>query len=317
MSFIFITEQGTTLKKESEKLILASDETEILTIPVINTDGIVIFGNVQVTSQTISLLAYKGIPLSFLTMDGNLKAIVEPVPQKNLDLRYLQYLANLDESTSLKISKLFIEGKIEGILHFYKNNRRKNGTTGLRTIRKTYKKISASVAAAGSYESLLGYEGSASKEHFTLYSSLFNNEIIFSIRSKRPPKDPANALLSFGYCLLQNYLTGLISVTGLDKYVGFLHKPDYNRPSLVLDFMEIFRAPIVDRFVLNICNIPYFKNSDFSDSDERGFYLKDESRKKFLKLWGEFLFENRQFIWNRFNHYALQVVKIIRNNNID
>jgi CRISPR-associated protein Cas1 len=101
-------------------------------------------------------------------------------------------------------------------------------------------------------------------------------------RQKHPATDPLNALLSFAYTLVGNELAGLLEGVGLDSYIGSLHQIDYGRRSLALDLVELFRAPLADRFVLTLLNRRQFSDADFEPSDKDGLYLRPDSCKRFL-----------------------------------
>jgi len=103
-------------------------------------------------------------------------------------------------------------------------------------------------------ESLLGVEGDAARIYFGMFGTMLRSDLTFAGRSRRPPRDPVNALLSFGYTLLTTELTGALAAQGLDPFVGVLHDLDYGRPSLALDLLEEFRQPIIDRLVLSVVN---------------------------------------------------------------
>lgn len=110
-------------------------------------------------------------------------------------------------------------------------------------------------------------------------------EFAFTTRSRRPPRDPVNALLSFGYALLCTELTGVVAAQGLDPHVGVLHDLDYGRPSLALDIEEEFRQPIVDRLVLSVINRGILKPEDFDDRGEGGVFMQEDARFRFLECY--------------------------------
>jgi CRISPR-associated protein Cas1 len=110
-------------------------------------------------------------------------------------------------------------------------------------------------------------------------------EIGFDGRNRRPPRDPLNALLSFGYVLAGNEIQALLDGMGFDPYLGFYHQIDYGRPSLALDLLEEFRAPLVDRLCTRLLNLRVFQKEDFAGTPEKGVILKKESLKRFFPLW--------------------------------
>jgi CRISPR-associated endonuclease Cas1 len=150
------------------------------------------------------------------------------------------------------------------------------------------KKIINSLNRAESLESLRGYEGKAANIYFQGLSSLFQGNFSFTKRTMRPPTDPINSLLSFGYTLLFQHLFSLVQLTGLHTHFGNLHTCRENHPALVLDLMEEFRAQIVDSLVVYLVNKNIFSPDNFTNPDEQGaVYLQQDSLKKFLKYWEE------------------------------
>lgn len=127
----------------------------------------------------------------------------------------------------------------------------------------------------------MGVEGGASAAYFRALGQMFLKDLKFEKRTKRPPKDPVNALLSFGYSLITNEIHGLLVGHGFDPFIGFLHGLSYGRPSLALDLVEEFRQPVVDRFTLRLVNRGIIKKEDFT-AREGGIYLTDHARKTFF-----------------------------------
>ena len=123
---------------------------------------------------------------------------------------------------------------------------------------------------------------------------MFRRNLTFGGRNRRPSRDPVNALLSFSYMLFLNKIYSLLEATGFDPYLGFLHKIDYGRPSLALDLLEEFRAPIVDKFVLNLSNRNILKESDFKKKEDGGVYLKPDSLKTFFAHYNKWMNKKRK-----------------------
>lgn len=147
--------------------------------------------------------------------------------------------------------------------------------------------LSAQAAEATSLESLRGVEGTATARYFGVLGRTVPEEIAFSGRNRRPPRDPLNALLSFGYVLVGNELQALLDAMGYDPYLGFYHQVDYGRPSLALDLLEELRAPLVDRFSAKLLNLGVLKEEDFVSSPQGGVYLSREAQKRYFAAWEE------------------------------
>jgi CRISPR-associated protein Cas1 len=312
MNILFITEQGASVKKFSERIVVAKDGIELTDIPVHKTSAVIVFGNVQFSTQVLALLASNKITVSYLYFNGKLKCQSIPPSDKNLDLRFNQYQAVNDEEFSINLIKQLLVDKIDAEIELYRNNRIKNENFTLTEIKHRMDYFKNEIYTANDYNQLLGLEGSSSKQHFEYYSFLFLKDLKFTTRTKRPPKDEVSALLSLGYTLLLPIINSFCCAAGLDVYNGFLHKMEYNRPSLALDVLEIFRAPIVDRFVLTSCNLSVFSKADFLNTELRGYYLKEQEFKKYLTFWNKFLTAPELDFYNQLNYAVTSLTKMIR-----
>jgi CRISPR-associated protein Cas1 len=130
-------------------------------------------------------------------------------------------------------------------------------------------------------------EGGAAAGYFQALTAAVPADLGFDGRNRRPPRDPVNALLSFGYVLVGNELQALLDAMGFDPYLGFYHQIDYGRPSLALDLLEEFRAPVVDRLVAKLFNRKIFQAKDFTVEPEHGARLHREALKRFFPLYEE------------------------------
>lgn len=145
---------------------------------------------------------------------------------------------------------------------------------------------------------LRGYEGSAATIYFQALGSLFSGPFVFEKRTKRPPLDPINSMLSLGYTLLSHNVSAFVQTMGLHTHFGNLHVPRDNHPALVSDLMEEFRAQVVDSLVAYLTNKKIFTPDDFTPPDERGgVYLQPHALKKFLKHWEQKLQSEMTHPW--------------------
>src|SRR5262249_8900564 len=133
--------------------------------------------------------------------------------------------------------------------------------------------------AVGSRESLRGIEGQAASVHFDGLARMFRRSVSFEKRTRRPPTDPVNSLLSFGYTLLYNEAISALAAVGCDPYLGFFHQPSFGRCSLALDIMEEFRPLVADRLAVNLFNLGVISPEDFTRAEDGGVRLNDNARK--------------------------------------
>jgi CRISPR-associated protein Cas1 len=263
MANFYITEQGSRLRKTGERVYLELDEKVLQDIPCRKLDAILIFGNVQVTTQALSELLEQGIELALLTRHGRLKGQLTPPKAKNVKLRFLQYQRAQDESYRLQFSKAIVRAKIASACAMLERARSNYSEPLLGQALEHLKAHDSKVEAAPSTATLLGLEGAASRDYFEAFARMNRSGLVFDGRNRRPPRDPVNALLSFGYTLIANELQSLLDAMGFDPYIGFYHEIDYGRPSLALDLMEEFRHSLVDRFTLHLLNQHIFSENDF------------------------------------------------------
>ena len=182
---------------------------------------------------------------------------------------------------SIITSKLSQQKSI--LQRFYRNHPNPNINNSILFIETILSKLSK----ANSIKQLMGFEGVATRAYFQSFSRLLLGHFEFHGRNRRPPKDPVNAMLSFGYTLLVNELTSLLESSGFDCFLGILHGFRYGRQSLPLDIIEEFRHSIVDRFVLSTINRQQFHLSDFQNTETKGVRFNQQALKKFLRLWEE------------------------------
>lgn len=291
MSILTITQQGAKLHKESQRLQIKSDDELIYEVPIKTLESIIIFGNVQFTEQAISLMSNNGVPLSLLSYDGKYKGQFLPVTTKNIDLRVCQYQNMVNDSHATELVQFFLAQKIINSIYFLKIANKHYTIENHQKILNNYFKYLNIVYEERHYEALLGYEGNISKFHFEVIRQMFKKEMIFTVRTKHPPKDEVNALLSFTYVLLFNLINSMVYASGLDPYIGFLHKPRIARASLALDILELFRANVADKFVIYLCNKEIITKKDFYKTED-SYRLRKEGLQKYLNYWSDLVHQN-------------------------
>jgi len=287
MATLYITEQHSIIRKTSDRLIVEKNKEVLLEVPCLKLDTVLIYGNVQVTTQALAEMLDHGIELAILSLSGQLRGQLTPPKAKNMPLRMRQYETSRSEGFCLRIAREIVRAKIANqaaVLRRLRQNRPE--LIPLDAITKL-DRAAAGVERAGSIEALLGVEGGAAAGYFQALGPAVPAEIGFDNRNRRPPRDPFNALLSFGYVLAGNELQALLDAMGFDPYLGFYHQIDYGRPSLALDLLEEFRAPLVDRLALSLFNRRIFQAKDFTETPERGSRLHRESLKRFFPLYEE------------------------------
>ncbi len=291
MSNLYVTEQNSVIRLSSRTLQITKGKEKIAQVPMINVDSILVFGNPQITTQAMAVLLEEGIDVAFLSTNGKLRGRLTSSVSKNVLLRVAQYERQLDDEFQVNLARTIVKSKIRNgrkvIKRFLYNHSNFDFSNELLLIETTLKKLDNQKTV----NSLMGSEGIATAAYFKAFGKMFLKDFRFETRSRRPPKDPVNALLSFGYTLLTNEILALVTAHGLDPHIGFLHGIVYGRPSLALDIVEEFRHPVIDRFVLNLFNYRKLNKNDFEKS-ENGILLTDEGRKTFFAHYDKLLKRN-------------------------
>jgi CRISPR-associated protein Cas1 len=251
-----------------------------------------------VTTQALSELLDRGIPVALYTRHGRLKGHVVPDLSKNVPLRVAQYRMALDEAASLGLAKAVVRAKVRNAGRLLADYRSHYPSDRLASACEAMRRTAESVAGAAQHSELLGLEGSAAAAYFGAFGEMNRSALPFDGRRKHPATDPINGLLSLGYTLVMNEIRAVVEGAGMEPHLGFLHKVDYGRPSLALDLMEPFRSPVVDRLTLRLVNERVLTGEDFgkrvAGSGAGGVVLMPDSFKKYLAAYEGAVSEPRE-----------------------
>ena len=297
MANIYITEQGAVLRKTGERLIVEKDGEILLDVPCDKIDSVLIFGNVQFTTQAVHELFQHGVEMAILTRTGRLIGQITSPKSKNVELRIDQFKKHMDEKFRLMLAKTIVEGKVTNCLNIMRSFSYNHQDIDLKreidNISLSGNGVGNGVGNAAGIDSLMGIEGTAARIYFEGFGKMILGEFEFEGRRKHPAPDPVNALLSFCYTLMFNEIMGLLDGIGFDPYIGFFHAIEYGRASLASDLVEEFRAS-ADRFTLSLINNRVFKTEDFYRNPKGdGVYLMREALKRYFAHYEKYL--NREF----------------------
>ena len=285
---LYVDEQGCAIKKTGQRLLVVKEHDVLRDIPLIHLGQVVISGNVNLTTPAMQTLLHEGIPVVFLSAYGRYHGALTPQVSRNSLLRTAQHRVAVNATQCLALSKAFVHGKLVNMRTMLQRRKWQApdiADSALEPLIANIKSIQAMekrVDRASELSELLGIEGNASAAYFAAFNFMLKSEMGFDFqrRSRRPPADATNALLSFAYSLLTADLISAIQTVGLDPYVGFFHQLKYGKPCLALDLMEEFRPIIADSVVITLINNRRIKPTDFTQS-HGGWYLKDNCRKAF------------------------------------
>ncbi len=293
LNTLFITAEGTRLNKEGECVVVTVREQKKAEVPLRHLRSVVCLTRAWLTPELMESCLEAGIHVSFFGMTGRFLARVEGVPGGNVLLRRQQYRAADDVSRSLALSRALVTGKLGNARQFVLHARRDAAPERQERLAETARRLSEHLRAltrAEDLEQVRGLEGIAARDYFEAFPALLKKSASgfeFDGRNRRPPRNPLNAMLSFGYALLAQDCAGALAGVGLDPAVGFLHEDRPGRLSLALDLMEEFRAPVVDRLVFSLVNRGQLKPGDFRTESAGAVLLKDDARKTFLVAYQE------------------------------
>jgi CRISPR-associated protein Cas1 len=280
---LFVVEQGSKLVIRKRRLEVHKGQQVLASLPLVHLSQVVLFGNIGLTTPAISLLLGRGIPVIFLSQRGEYKGRLVGPTTPHTALRRRQYRLSSQLEFALPMAQAMVAAKIRHMRACLRRWRRRAGERArwegeLDVLEKILRRIPRTTALS----SLGGLEGSATAAYFSALRSQFPGSWRFMRRARRPPPDPVNAMLSFGYTLLASAALGAVEAAGLDPYVGFLHRPVYNRAALALDIMEEFR-PLVDAVVLGCCRRGIVKVEDFrAGEDRRPVLMGEEAKRRFI-----------------------------------
>lgn len=290
---IYVQTQDSWLHKDNDNLVLKVDKETKARIPIHKLQGLVCFGQVTISPYLMAHCAENGITITFLNMFGKFLARVEGPVSGNVLLRRTQHLTGNDIAKSVAIAQTMLSGKLYNqryVLRRYLRDYGKDLTdnsilSALQTAENNITRHLAHLPICQSIDTLMGYEGKAADDYFSVFKHLIRQpDFDFDTRRRRPPTDPVNALLSFCYTLLIHDCRSALETTGLDPASGFLHQLRSGRPSLALDLVEEFR-PMVDRFVLSLINKRQLVKKDFETQANGAVTLKDDARRTLLAAW--------------------------------
>lgn len=281
---VYVVEQGATVGKSKERLIVRTRDGDETPVRLIDVSSVSLFGNVQLTAQAIRTLADRGVPVLHFSYGGWLNAVTHGPAQRNILLRLAQYRTVEDGDAAFAIARPIVNGKI-------RNQRtllRRNHPELPKGAHTELGRLAGSALRIKREDRLLGLEGMASRIYFSHFGEMLKSPLAFDFetRTRRPPTDPVNALLSFLYSLLLRDCLHACLQVALDPYLGFFHKLRYGRPSLALDLQEEFRPLIADSVVLTLVNNAMVGESDFI---RRGSAcaLRDGPRRRVIEAYEE------------------------------
>lgn len=285
---LYVTTQGAWVGVSSGRIEISKDRQKLSSVRLLDVSQICLYGNAQISSQALRAAFRESIPVCFFSYGGWFQGLAEGLPSKHVELRRQQALASV--RGDVRSAAAMVEGKIRNCRTLLRRNTRTDGAdiegtlAGLADLaRRTQECVTTG--------ELLGIEGTAARLYFEHFTGMLRPDARATFaaagpleRTRRPPQDPLNCLLSYSYSLLSKDLTATCYSVGLDPYIGLYHRPRFGRPALALDLMEEFRPLIAESVALNAVNNGEVSLSDFQQHGI-GVALTDSGRRAVLRAY--------------------------------
>jgi len=290
LNTLYVTTQGAYLRKEGESVVVRIEKENKLRLPLLSISGIVTFGNVLCSPFLLGSCAKHGISVNMLTEYGHYLGSFAGPASGNVLLRRTQYRWADDPEKTDSVVRSIVSGKVANARQVLLRTLRENPDNS--DLKKAVGHLKGTINRLQdeqlTSDNMRGMEGDAAKVYFGVFNELVavnDKRLVFGGRSRRPPMDRINALLSFVYTLLYNDTKGALESVGLDSAVGFLHRDRPGRNGLALDLMEEMRSFWADRLALTLINRQQLSAKDFDVSDSGSVLLNEKGRKTVLVAW--------------------------------
>lgn len=294
LNTLYVTSAGSYLSRKGEAVLVSIERETKLHVPIHTLDGIVCFGSVMCSPALLGLCGEHNVTVSFLSEYGRFLARVTGPVSGNVLLRREQYRQADDKAVAADIAKTFVGAKIANcrtvLLRALRDRPDGAGADPLEGAASRLARLLRCVREPATLDSVRGHEGEAARIYFSVFDHLVaaqKDDFVFRCRSRRPPLDNLNALLSFLYALLLHDVTSALEAVGLDPAVGFLHRDRPGRQGLALDIMEEFRPILADRLALSLVNRKQLQAKDFVKTESGAIRMDDKARKKLLVAYQE------------------------------
>lgn len=275
------------MKRAGRRLIVVHRNAVIAERHFRDISRVLLFGNVQMTTQAIHQCLHHGIQVAYFTLNGHYRGQLLPISSPNLYIKMAQISHWENKPFLLALACHLVAGKIRGQRYVLQKRRRgitlknefwKECDAQLRTMEERAK-------TAESIGSLRGIEGTAARIYFSAWDELLPEDFPFEKRSRRPALNGINSALNFAYTLLLNEVNNILELRGFDVVLGLYHSVRYGRISLSLDVMELFRPLFVDQWIISLARQRQIQKKDFHWNEVQGVYFTRDGRKKFLSLY--------------------------------
>ena len=294
LSTLYVTDHRARIGVRSGTILVRLPSGTAERVPIEVLDAIVIASHAEVTNEALALCADRGIHVTSLSRSGHVRFSTVRGARGNVLLRWRQFGVAEDRDAALALAQVIVAGKLRNaqrVMSYWSKD-------APISIRRSMKRLSGQVNdqaeqvwSADTGDRLRGCEGSGARAYFEamgLHLNLVRPDLKFATRTRRPPRDPVNASLSFCYGLVLSELSGALEAVGLDPQVGFLHDLRPGRPALALDLLEEFRPSVADRFAVTLLARRVLGEAAFTVAPGGACYLSDDGRRQLLDAWDSY-----------------------------
>jgi CRISP-associated protein Cas1 len=282
MATLYLLDQGCRVALRNEALLVYQQAVLKQTVQLPTLERVLVFGSAHLTTPVIRACLRREVGIGYLSRQGRCYGRVLPIRLGYRSLFRLQQ--SLAAEAGLGAARAMVTAKIQNSRVLLLRSQRRRPLPALEEAITFLDYFAQKARGAVSLETLRGYEGAAAAQYFPAFGLMLTEpDFVMTQRSRRPPLNPVNALLSFGYSVLWNHLLGQIELQGLDSYLGIFHTANDRHPALTSDLLEEFRAPIIDSLVVWLINSRVIQAMDDFEFRDGGCFLNERGRRTFLK----------------------------------
>jgi CRISPR-associated protein Cas1 len=311
LNSLYITTPESYLSLDGENIVILLADDEKFRMPFVNIENIICFGYMGASPALMGKCMDNNISLNFLKPNGEFLARLSGKTRGNVLLRKKQYAMSEDPQFCKNFAKNIVAAKLFNsrttLQRTLRDHSDKIDVTQLSMVLENMKYAVKSIYEFDEMDEIRGFEGIHARNYFEVYDHMIliqKENFQMSQRSRRPPLDKVNCMLSYLYTILSLEIRSALETTGLDPFVGFMHTLRPGRASLALDIMEEMRAYLVDRVVLTMINLNQISEKDFIQKEGGGVLMTDEGRKKILKCWQD---RKKEIITHPFLHEKIEI----------
>lgn len=281
---VFLDESWGSLGRRENRMVIKQGGDVLQEIPFELFDQVFVIGNMNLSGAIMHEFFRRNVFVAFFSTFGRYEGCLTPEKMKYAKMRMIQVKNAMDPEICLGVAREIVDAKLAN-MRVILRRAASRGAPDLESAVNRIAVLRKEIFAAKDPGFLMGIEGAGSRAYFDGYKTLFDTSWGFRKRTRRPPRDPVNAALSFAYSILAGQITGIIQAVGMDAYIGFFHRERYNRPCLALDLIEVFRPVIADSVVLRLFSTQMVTPKDFDvpDPDRAGCYLNESGREAFFR----------------------------------